>query len=279
VPVTFDDLRRPPLDQAALAAALCRPGSVWEEVVVLDAVPSTNAVVADRARAGAAEGLVVVAEHQTAGRGRLDRIWVTPPGAALTMSVLLQPEEVDTGRWPWLPILAGIAVSEAVQRVCDVACELKWPNDVLVSERKLAGILVERIELESSAAAVVGIGLNVSTIREELPGPAATSLALEGAATLDRSVIAREMLRSLGALYRQWRAEHGDAALGLLGAYARRCSTLGRHVRVELPTGRQVSGEATGVDADGRLQVRTDRGTEALSAGDVVHLRVEGGVP
>ena len=270
--MAFEDLRRPPIDSAALSAALCRPGSLWREIEVLAAVPSTNAVVADRARAGAAEGLVVLTEHQTAGRGRLGRSWVTPAGAALTFSFLLDPVAVPSRRWPWLPVLAGIAASEAVRRVAEVECELKWPNDVMVADRKLAGILVERIEVDGAPMAVVGTGLNVSTARHELPVPHATSLELEAASTLDRSVLLREVLRGFEALYLQWRDEHGDATGGLHQAYVRRCATLGRQVRVDLPGGDQVHGEATGIDADGRLQVRTASGTEALGAGDVAHV-------
>lgn len=271
--MTFDDLLRPPLDVPALSAALTRPGSPWRRIEVVPAAASTNALVAQRARAGEPAGLVLVAEHQTAGRGRLDRSWVTPPRAALTFSFLVAPEEVPAARWPWLPLLVGIAVSEGVRRVCGVDCDLKWPNDVLVDDRKLAGILVERVERADGAAAVVGIGLNVSTTREELPVPTATSLALQGATTLDRSVVLREVLRAFEALYLQWRAEQGDASGGLLASYVRRCGTLGREVRVELPTGEQLSGEATGVDADGRLQVRTAEGLRVLGAGDVVHVR------
>jgi biotin-(acetyl-CoA carboxylase) ligase len=209
--VTFDDLRRPPLDPVALSAALTREGSLWREVELLPESPSTNADLAARARAGEPSGLVLVAEHQTSGRGRLDR--------------------------------------------------------------KVAGILVERVERNAGAAAVVGVGLNVSSSREELPVPTATSLALEGAATVDRSVILREVLRTLEALYVQWQAELGDAGKGLLESYVRRCGTLGREVRVDLPAGEQVHGEAVGIDADGRLQVRTNAGLRVLGAGDVVHVR------
>ena len=271
--MTFDDLRRPPLDPVALSAALTREGSLWREVELLPESPSTNADLAARARAGEPSGLVLVAEHQTSGRGRLDRVWVTPPRAALTFSVLLTPDRVPVARWPWLPLLVGIAVSEGVRRATDVSCDLKWPNDVLVGDRKVAGILVERVERNAGAAAVVGVGLNVSSSREELPVPTATSLALEGAATVDRSVILREVLRTLEALYVQWQAELGDAGKGLLESYVRRCGTLGREVRVDLPAGEQVHGEAVGIDADGRLQVRTNAGLRVLGAGDVVHVR------
>ena len=273
VPVTYDDLQRPPLDSVALSTALNREGSLWQAIEVLQESPSTNAVVAQRARSGAAAGLVVVAEHQTSGRGRLDRAWVTPPRAALTFSVLLTPDRVPAARWPWLPLLVGIAVAEGVRRVAEVSCQLKWPNDVLVSDQKLAGILVERVERGSGDAAVVGVGLNVSSSRDELPVATATSLALQHAVTLDRSVILREVLRSIEVLFVQWQADLGDPSRGLRDSYVRRCATLGRQVRVDLPTGEQLRGEATGIDADGRLEVRGESGTRVLGAGDVIHVR------
>jgi BirA family transcriptional regulator, biotin operon repressor / biotin---[acetyl-CoA-carboxylase] ligase len=273
VPVTYDDLRRPPLDPVALSTALTRSGSLWREVEVVGACPSTNAELARRARAGAQAGVVLVADHQTAGRGRLDRTWVTPPGSALTFSVLLAPDRVPVARWAWLPLLVGIAVAEGVRRVAEVDCTLKWPNDVLVGERKLAGILVERVERSAGAVAVVGIGLNVSLTEDELPVPTATSLAVENAATTDRTVVLREVLRSLEALFVQWQADGGDASLGLVDSYVRRCGTLGREVRVDLPGGEQVRGVASGVDTDGRLEVRTPEGARILGAGDVVHVR------
>lgn len=273
VPVTYDDLRRPPLDPVALSTALTRPGSIWRQVEVVRECPSTNAELATRARAGELPGAVLVADHQTAGRGRLDRVWVAPPGSALTFSVLLDPGRVPVRRWPWLPLLVGIAVAEGVRRVAEVDCSLKWPNDVMVGERKVAGILVERIERSAGAVAVVGVGLNVSLSQGELPVPNATSLALEGAATTDRTVVLREVLRSLEALFVQWRADLGDPSGGLVDSYVRRCGTLGREVRVDLPDGAQIVGVAAGVDTDGRLEVRTAEGPRILGAGDVVHVR------
>jgi BirA family biotin operon repressor/biotin-[acetyl-CoA-carboxylase] ligase len=273
VPVTYDDLRRPPLDPVALSTALTRAGSIWREVDVMASCPSTNAELARRARAGTQAGSVLVADHQTAGRGRLDRTWVSPPGTALTFSVLLAPDRVPVARWPWLPLLVGIAVAEGVRRVAEVDCSLKWPNDVLVDDRKLAGILVERVERPTGAVAVVGVGLNVSQGRDELPVLTATSLALEGAATTDRTVVLREVLRSLEALFVQWQADLGDPTRGLVDSYVRRCGTLGRQVRVDLPNGEQVRGEASGIDTDGRLEVRTPDGRRLLGAGDVVHVR------
>ncbi len=112
---------------------------------VVDEAPSTNALVVDRARRGEGHGLVVVAEHQTAGRGRLDRTWTTPARAALTLSLLVTPDEVPVARWPWLPLLTGLAVVEGVRRAGGPEVTLKWPNDVLLDGLKVGGILVERV--------------------------------------------------------------------------------------------------------------------------------------
>lgn len=270
VPVQTDEPSRPPLDQSALDVLAA--GSRWT-VQLLEASPSTNAFVADRARVGAAEGLVVVADHQTAGRGRLDRVWVTPPRSALTFSVLLAPHQVPVGRWPWLPLLAGVAVVEGVRRATGLGCALKWPNDVLLGESKLAGILVERVDRPGGAAAVVGIGLNVSTTEAELPVGTATSLQLAGATGVDRGALLAHLLEAIGEEYDAWTAVAGDAGR-LRTAYLRVCDTVGRRVRVALPSGRSLTGAATGVDAEGRLQVLTEDGdTVALGAGDVVHVR------
>jgi BirA family transcriptional regulator, biotin operon repressor / biotin---[acetyl-CoA-carboxylase] ligase len=154
-----------------------------------------------------------------------------------------------------------------------VAATLKWPNDVVIGERKVAGVLVERVETPRyPPAAVIGIGLNVSATADELPVPTATSLRLEGADTTDRSVLARAVLRTLEGLLGDWQRSGGDAARGLLTAYVQACSTVGRRVSLALPAGGEVIGEAVGVDATGRLVVSTAAGTTAFGAGDVVHL-------
>jgi BirA family transcriptional regulator, biotin operon repressor / biotin---[acetyl-CoA-carboxylase] ligase len=254
---------RPALDPGALDV----PG--WR-VEVLEESPSTNAYVAERAHAGAAPGLAVAAEHQTAGRGRLDRVWVTPPRAALTVSLLVSPERVPLARWPWLPLLTGLAVREAVRRTAGVECALKWPNDVLVGERKLAGILVERVERPAGAVAVVGIGVNVTTTRDELPVDTATSLAIEGAESPDRTRLLAGLLAHFARRYDGWVATAGE---GLRPSYTSACSTLGRRVRVDLPTGERLDGVAVDVDEDGRLVVDDGHRRRALGAGDVVHVR------
>ena len=179
-------------------------------------------------------------------------------------------------RLGWLPLLAGVAVAAAVRAVAAVDAQLKWPNDVLVGPRKLAGILAEA----AGDAVVVGTGVNVSTGPAELPPPgpgglAATSLAIEGAATADRAVLLAEILAGLERRYRAWSAVLGDTERsGLRAEYTGLCGTLGRRVRVELPGGRVLDGVAAALDADGRLLVSVppDAGLP-VAAGDIVHLR------
>jgi BirA family transcriptional regulator, biotin operon repressor / biotin---[acetyl-CoA-carboxylase] ligase len=243
-------------------------------VEVLDTATSTNAVVAERARAGAAEGVVIVAEHQTAGRGRLDRTWETPPRSALTFSLLLRPS-VPPAEWPWLPLLTGYTVTK-VLRAEGYDAGVKWPNDVLIGDRKVAGILVERVETPWGPAAVVGLGLNVDLTPEELPVPTATSLALQpgGSGTSpDRTALLVTLLLSLLESYDTWQAGGEAATARLRSSYATACVTLGRDVRVDLPSGDVITGRATGVDPGGRLIVIGPDGEEVVGAGDVVHVR------
>ncbi|WP_114422275.1 biotin--[acetyl-CoA-carboxylase] ligase [Nocardioides houyundeii] len=252
---------RPALDPVRLAGL---PAPL--RVEVLPATPSTNAVVAARAREGEPAGLVVVTEHQTAGRGRLDRVWETPPRVALTFSVLLRPQ-VEPADWTWLPLLVGYAVHAGLaDRLPEVA--LKWPNDVLVEDRKIAGILVERVETPDGPAAVVGVGLNVNQDLADLPSANATSLRLELGETFDRTDLLVQVLGSLRAL--EPLLLHTDQ---LRTAYCDVCSTLGREVDVHLPGGEVTRGEALDLDAHGALVVSTGTGALTVNAGDVIHVR------
>lgn len=269
----FDNLDRPPLDPVSLTSALVRPGTWWRGITVLPSTESTNADLAAEARKDAPEGTAIVAEHQAGGRGRLGRSWSFPARAGIALSMLVRPDAVPGERWPWLPLLTGIAVYEALRDVADVDVALKWPNDVLVDDRKLAGILVERVETPTGPAAVIGVGLNVSLAEDELPIPTATSLAIAGATTTDRSVIVRALMRTFEPLYRAWAGVEGDPAGGMLESYVRRCSTLGREVVVHLPDGTSLSGVAEAVDGAGQLVVDAGGTRRALSAGDVVHVR------
>jgi len=258
-----------PLDVRRLRREL--DGSIWTRVEVVERTPSTNADVADAARRGEPEGLVVAAEHQVAGRGRLGRSWHAPARSGLAVSALLRPVDVAAADWTWLPLLTGVAVHDALLRVAEVAARLKWPNDVLVAERKVAGILVELVETPSGPAAVVGIGVNVSLDIDELPVPAATSLSLAGARPVDRTTLLVAVLASLQARYATLRGVAGAAALR--AAYQRACGTIGRRVEVSLADGSMLVGTATGIDAAGRLLLDTVSGVQAVGAGDVNHLR------
>jgi BirA family biotin operon repressor/biotin-[acetyl-CoA-carboxylase] ligase len=162
-----------------------------------------------------------------------------------------------------------LAVAAAVRQVGEIPALVKWPNDVLVEDRKLAGILLERVE---GPAAVVGIGLNVTLRETEKPHPAATSLALEKAATTDRATVLTAVLRELSARYLTWVEAEGDPAT-ILPEYRELSATLGQAVRVELPDGTFLEGNARDLADDGRLIIDTPTGPHPLAAGDVTHLR------
>ena len=270
----WSDLDRPPLDEARLRSLLRVGGSDswWRQLHVVDTTASTNADLVKAGTGGAPEAAVLVAEHQHAGRGRLGRGWDAPARSALTLSVLVRPD-VPAARWPWLPLLAGVVTAETVRSTTDLDATVKWPNDVLVDDRKLAGVLVERVDTPAGPAAVVGIGINVTNTRAELPVSTATSLALEHARSTDRHVLLLELLRSLEAVYQAWVRDNGDAAAGLHASYARRCSTLGQQVRVELPDGTALTGLAESIDGAGRLVLVTPTLRRPLGAGEVVHVR------
>ncbi|MFF5211417.1 biotin--[acetyl-CoA-carboxylase] ligase [Streptosporangium sp. NPDC000396] len=265
----FTDLDRPPLSQAALTHALVRPGGLWSDIAVVGRTGSTNADLAQAVRDGARQGAVVIAEAQFAGRGRLGRSWSAPPRSGLAFSMLLRPDPPPI-RQGWLPLLVGLATASAVRKIAEVDVRLKWPNDLLIGERKLAGVLAERVD----NAVIVGVGLNVSVRPDELPVETATSLAIEKAACVDRDPIIRAVLREVETHYREWSEADGDAdACGLRAAYLAISATVGREVRVELPGERVLTGTATGVDSSGHLLVQAKGEEHTLSAGDVVHVR------
>lgn len=263
---------RVPLSAAGLAQALVRPGGLWRSVTVTESTGSTNADLLAQAASGAPEGTVLAAETQTAGRGRMGRTWLSPPGAALMFSVLLRPTAVPPGRRGWLPLLAGVAIASGLRGETGLDVGLKWPNDVLIGGGKLAGVLAE----QSADAIVTGAGINVSTRRAELPVETATSLLLAGARDLRRDRLLRAVLAEFERLYLAWAGppSPGDPdAAGLRARYRGCCVTLGHQVRAELPGGGAVSGTALDVDGAGALQLLTPGGLRTISAGDIVHLR------
>jgi len=255
-----------------LETALTRDSGLWRSLEVVEEIGSTNAALAAVAAGDAAEGAVLVAEHQVAGRGRLDRVWTSPPRAGLTVSFLLRPD-VPAARRGWLPLLTGVALAEAVGEVTGVRASLKWPNDLLAMDgRKLAGILAE----SSGTAVVVGVGLNVTTSEAELPDTG-TSLSLVLGTTVDRGPLLLAFLRGVERRYRRWTQALGDpVSSGLAQDYLGWSSTVGADVAVSLPDGTTLEGTAQAVDWDGRLVVATPRGTVELASGDVRHVRGTG---
>ena len=270
-------LQRIPLDVPRLRQA--RAHAVWPDPHIVAVTGSTNADAARLADAdpGAPEGTVIIAEQQTAGRGRLDRTWQAPASSGVLLSLLLRPP-VEAARWTWLPLLAGVATVTAVRSVSGAYAGLKWPNDLVIDRpdaaggpgpRKLGGLLLERTP---GGAAIIGIGLNVDLRPAELPTPAATSLVLETRGT----VVAREdliaaLLAELDHVYARWITEPDDTWLA--ERYRACCITLGRRVTVSLPDGRDLVGLAADIDVQGRLLVQTGGTTIPVAAGDIVHLR------
>ena len=237
------------------------PGGPWLPVEVFERLGSTN----DEVRTRPAPWRVVVAEHQESGRGRLGRRWTTTPGSGLAVSVLV-PAPVSGPSW--VPLVAGLAVHDAVAEVSTVRTALKWPNDVLVpadGDRKLAGLLCEWTD----DGVVVGLGLNVDTAREDLPLDTATSLRAAGHPGVGRAAFLTAYLAHLARLLRDDTGPGGPVQ----AAYRAACATIGRDVEVHEPGGVVRTGVATGVDGAGRLTVRSGHGEDAVSAGDVVHVR------
>ncbi len=262
-----------PVDAAQLERRLADREVPWPRPHVRTSTGSTNADLLALAQAGAPEGSVVVADEQTAGRGRLGRAWVSEPGSGLWVSVLVRMAP-DPQRG-LLPLLAGVAVAEAARRH-GVPAALKWPNDVVMDDaafdgspgpRKLAGILAET---DGEDAVVIGIGVNLTQTSDQLPIPAATSMLLEGA-VVSRDDLLLDILTVLhGQLSDLRRAGSGF----VMDAYRELCVTIGRDVSVTLPNGDLLQGRAIGVGDDGQLHVRTAETTVSVAAGDVIHATI-----
>ena len=237
---------------------------VSPQVVTLDETGSTNDDARALARAGAPHGTVVVANTQSAARGRLGRSWIVDPRQALNASWIVRPER-PVDEWTVIPLLVGVAVADAVRQRTGVEARLKWPNDVLVGARKLAGILTEA---EVPQFVVAGVGMNV--LQQSFEGEraeTATSIAIEGGTRLDRPDLVATMMQLFG--------EALADPVKALDRYRELCLTIGQTVRVERATGDPVSGFARAIDDTGALVVETARGDVRVASGDVVHLRPE----
>jgi BirA family biotin operon repressor/biotin-[acetyl-CoA-carboxylase] ligase len=263
-----------PIDRARLA------GTRFTDVRCLEEVGSTNTELMEAARAGAPEGVVVVADHQRAGRGRLGRTWSAAPGTSLLVSVLLRPS-LPAEEVPLVNTAAGLAAADAVHAGAGFRPGLKWPNDLVVpgargvpgsTDRKLAGMLSESLPNDGDPpAVVVGIGFNVTAgaYPEELAA-LATSCEEEAGRPVDRAEL---LVAFLEALERRYSVLLAGGSEATLDAYRADSATLGRLVRVELPGG-VVEGVASRLAGNGELVVTDGDGREVrVSAGDVIHLR------
>ncbi len=247
-------------------------GLSWRRVDVVDETGSTNADLLARAASGEdIAGAALFAEHQHAGRGRHGRHWSAPPRSQVIVSFGVDGSAVSPNRWGWLPLATGLATVDAVAEVAGTRVGLKWPNDVLVGPGggKLAGILAE--VASPAPVIVVGLGLNVTMTAEEAPDPRATSLTQLGTATVDRTPLARALLRHLDARITAWR----DDDPSLAADYRARSVTIGSRVRAILPGDNTLVGTAVDVDDLGRLIIDTATEQVTLSAGDITHLRPE----
>ena len=281
-PGKFTDVTENNLDVLVLREQLVAPNGPYAALDVVERTGSTNADLLAAAAEGAADRTVLIANEQTAGRGRRDRTWASPPGSGVYLSVLVRPSAVPPDRLGTLNLVAGLALMHVATETAGIEAVLKWPNDLLVgTERaKAAGILSEAVQDGAGPAAVVGVGLNITAPPEGAePGPGGLvpgSFADAGAKVTDRTELTASFLRAFQEMEAVWRLNDGDLERsGVLTGYRDACGTIGQRVRAELPDG-ALTGVAVDVDPDGRLLVKLDDGTpKAVSAGDIVHLRAD----
>jgi len=237
-----------------------------------DSLPSTNTEAASAAMRGAPEGLCIVAAEQTAGRGRRERTWISPAGAGLYFSILLRPK-LDARVWPLLTLMGALAVHDALRDACALVCDIKWPNDILVNERKLCGILAETVETKIGRACILGIGINLldGAFPQELRD-VATSVEAAAHRVPDTEAVLQSLTGNIAVHYEQLQSPHG--ARGLLAQWTARSSyATGKSVRVAL-CDEIFEGTTRGLEQDGALRVETHVGEiKIIRAGDVTALR------
>jgi len=249
-------------------------------VARIDYVESTGSTNTDLAQAAVVSAedypdlSVLCAGSQTQGRGRSGRVWQSDAGESLSLSILVRPKNVSLEHYGWLPILAGLAMTRFIASVLPTTeVGLKWPNDVLVDSKKISGVLSELVD--DGSAVVIGVGLNLTQGREQLPIEAATSLRLEGA-TVSFEAAVTGFLTEFRSLYDSFVNHRGDAdASELRRSATAMCLSLGQRVRVMLPADQTLEGKAIELDTTGRLLVSVDGESQlyAVAAGDIVHLR------
>ncbi len=250
------DTPRAPLDQSRITAALSR---YWR-VSVVDLTTSTQDDLATKANAGEAKnGDVIIANYQSAGRGRLDRTFIAPASTALLFSIYLQPQR-ERDDWGFLPLLAGFSIADTLRKI-NANVSIKWPNDLLIDEMKIGGI----ISTAAGSGVVIGIGINVSTTASELPVETATSLKLAGVSKLDRNFLLPLLLNAFETDFTAW-----DQGESFLEKYSQLSATRGREVTIIGPAESAMRSRAQSFDEQGRLHLEDG---QIVTVGDVIHLR------
>ncbi|MFN2578519.1 MAG: biotin--[acetyl-CoA-carboxylase] ligase [Pyrinomonadaceae bacterium] len=242
------------------------------EIRRFESIDSTNLEAIRQAKAGAAEGVCVIARTQTAGRGRLDRKWHSPKDAGLYFSVILRPK-LEKNVWPLITLMAALAVSDSIMKACAVETDIKWPNDICANDRKICGILAETVETHSGAAAVLGIGINLTADRlAEIPAEA-TAIELVAGGQVDPEIILEQLLRSIGDGYELLQTVEGPEHI-IREWCAHSSYAFDRLVSVSLE-GDSFQGVTRGLESDGALRVETADGKiKVIRAGDVTALRL-----
>ena len=267
----------PPLTRDTIHSTL---STMWmgRRIELFDCLPSTNREAVQLAQAEVEHGTVVVADSQTAGRGRLSRSWFSPAGANLYCSVVLRtarPQERLTEWLSWLPLVSALAAAEAIEQVSSIHVSVKWPNDLLISERKVGGILCESgTGTRSGPFQIIGIGVNVNIDRNDWPADlraSATSIWDERKIVVDRNRLLAQLLHELEHCLDEL-AIHGTSRLAL--AYHQRCTTIGHRVQATLANGEVLVGLAEGVGQDGSLRVQPQAAQLGSGTPEVIHLRV-----
>jgi BirA family biotin operon repressor/biotin-[acetyl-CoA-carboxylase] ligase len=247
-------------------------GELSPQILRFDSLPSTNLEAARRAIEGAPEGLCVVASEQTAGRGRLERQWVSPKGAGLYFSIILRPS-FGQSAWPLLTLMAAVAVHEALLDSCALQTDIKWPNDVLAGDKKLCGILAETVETSVGRAVVVGIGINLANYSfQAVLDKVATSVEAATEQTPDLEVVLEALVRSFAMYYRILQQPEGPESIVRewcsSSSYAQ-----GKQIRVSYAN-ESFLGTTCGLESDGALRVETSAGEiRTVRAGDVTAVR------
>lgn len=259
---------RTPLDIDRLIADVVDNGPI-SQITHYQEIGSTNTELVAAATAGAPAWSVIVAEYQTAGRGRMGRAYTAPPGAQIPLSILIRPPASAVERIGTMPFATGLALVDTIGY--DNGARMKWPNDLNVDNRKMCGILAEAVALGAEPAIVIGLGLNTDLAQDELPVPHATSLRLEGI-DYEKTALVGQLLRNLHRRLTDW--ENNDPST--LADYRAVSSTIGHNVRAILPGDKELVGLAIGVKEDGQLIIEDDnKELHYVAVGDVIHLRLQ----